>query len=133
MQQNSQRHLRDTQVPKSAWNGHFLWSIVRLWLRHLRFESLYLCQEKNRYPQVPVFFFCEEVRIRRILIAKQQGYWAPIQNLRFCKWVRFLLRAKRVTRLLGTHSKSTILQMGNVLIPLPIRAETAEIQLFLPF
>ena len=27
---------------------------------------------------MPVFFFCEEVRIRRILIAKQQGYWAPI-------------------------------------------------------
>ena len=65
--------------------------------------------------------------------SEQQGYWAPIQNLRFCKWVRFLLRAKRVTRLLGTHSKSTILQMGNVLIPLPIRAETAEFKLFLLF
>ena len=40
VQKNSQRHLRDTRVPKRAWNGHFVWSIVRLWLRHLRFESL---------------------------------------------------------------------------------------------
>ena len=22
--------------------------------------------------------------------SEQQGYWAPIQNLRFCKWVMFL-------------------------------------------
>ena len=43
VQKNSQRHLRDTRVLKHAWNGHFVWSIVRLWLRHLRFESLYLC------------------------------------------------------------------------------------------
>ena len=47
MQQNSQRHLRDTEALKRAWNGHSYWSIVRLWLRHLRFESLYLCQEKT--------------------------------------------------------------------------------------
>ena len=50
---------------------------------------------------------------------ERQGYWAPIQNLWFCKWVMFLLRARRVTRFSGTCSKSLILVTGEVLIPLP--------------
>ena len=37
----------------------------------------------------------------------------------------------KATRLLGTHSKSTILQMGNVLIPLPKRANPNGFALFL--
>ena len=39
----------------------------------------------------------------------------------------------KATRFSGTSSKSMILVTGEVLIPLPIRAETAEIQLFLLF
>ena len=31
----------------------------------------YLCQEENRHLMVPVFFFCEEVRIRRIVITSK--------------------------------------------------------------
>ena len=39
-----------------------------------------------------------------------------ILTVQICKARSFLLRGYRVTRFSGTHSKSTILQMGEVLI-----------------
>ena len=44
--------LRDfwgTQSLKNGLNRRFWKKIARLWLRHLRFESLYLCQRGTRY------------------------------------------------------------------------------------
>ena len=62
--------LRDfwkTQSLKNGLNRRFWKKIARLWLRHLRFESL--------------------LRAKRV--TRLSG---PIQNLWFCKWVMFLLR-----------------------------------------
>ena len=76
---------------------------------------------------VPVFFFCEEVRIRRIVITSK----ASNKVLNAC--VQVLITQNASNKVPGTCSKSLILVTGEVLIPLPIRAETAEIQLFLLF
>ena len=61
------RDFWETQNLKNGLNRRFWKKIVRLWLRHLRFESL--------------------LRAKRV--TRLSG---PIQNLWFCKWVMFLLR-----------------------------------------
>ena len=76
---------------------------------------------------VPVFFFCEEVRIRRIVITSK----AINKVLNAC--VQVLITQNASNKVPGTCSKSLILVTGEVLIPLPIRAETAEFKLFLLF
>ena len=43
------RDFWETQSLKNGLNRQFLKKIARLWLRHLRFESLYLCQRGTRY------------------------------------------------------------------------------------
>ena len=61
------RDFWETQNLKNGLNRRFWKKIVRLWLRHLRFESL----------------------LRTKWVTRLSG---PIQNLWFCKWVMFLLR-----------------------------------------
>ena len=41
------RDFWETQSLKNGLNRRFWKKIASLWLRHLRFESLYLCQEKT--------------------------------------------------------------------------------------
>ena len=43
------RDFWETQSLKNGLNRQFWKKIARLWLRHLRFESLYLCQRGTRY------------------------------------------------------------------------------------
>ena len=61
------RDFWETQSLKNGLNRQFWKKIARLWLRHLRFESLLQAERVTRLS-------------------------GPIQNLWFCKWVMFLLR-----------------------------------------
>ena len=67
------RDFWETQSLKNGLNRRFWKKIARLWLRHLRFESL--------------------LRAKRV--TRLSG---PIQNLWFCKWVMFLLRVYNVNK-----------------------------------
>ena len=51
--------MRDTRALKRAWNWHFVWSIVCLWLRHLRFESLLRVYNAIK----PVTSFCQVFKV----------------------------------------------------------------------
>ena len=61
------RDFWETQSLKNGLNRQFWKKIASLWLRHLRFEYLLWAKRVTRLS-------------------------GPIQNLRFCKWVMFLLR-----------------------------------------
>ena len=64
-------------------------------------------QEENRYYHVPVFFFCEEVRIRRILLA--EGVLRP--NAKVLHKVQVLITQKASNKVLGHLFK--IFDFGN--------------------
>ena len=70
--QSKNKILRDfweTQSLKNGLNKRFWKKIARLWLRHLRFESLYLCQEeRDTQSSISFFFYKKKLWIRRILI-----------------------------------------------------------------
>ena len=51
------RDFWETQSLKNGLNRRFWKKIASLWLRHLRFESLYLCQEKTDIRMGVCFFF----------------------------------------------------------------------------
>ena len=64
--QSKNKILRDfweTQSLKNGLNKRFWKKIARLWLRHLRFESLYLCQRGTRYSnEYLVFLLQKEIK-----------------------------------------------------------------------
>ena len=57
------RDFWETQSLKNGLNRRFWKKIARLWLRHLRFESLYLCQRGTRYSsEYLVFLLQKEIK-----------------------------------------------------------------------
>lgn len=52
------RDFWETQSLKNGLNRQFWKKIARLWLRHLRFESLYLCHKKELNFQLFFYFLC---------------------------------------------------------------------------
>ena len=57
------RDFWETQSLKNGLNRRFWKKIARLWLRHLRFESLYLCQRGTRYSnECLVFLLQKEIK-----------------------------------------------------------------------
>ena len=90
------RDFWETQSLKNGLNRRFWKKIVRLWLRHLRFESLYLCQRGTRYSsEYLVFLLQKEIKDSKNRYYEQSRVTrlsGPIQNLWFCKWAMFLLR-----------------------------------------
>ena len=57
------RDFWETQSLKNGLNRQFWKKIASLWLRHLRFESLYLCQRGTRYSsEYLVFLLQKEIK-----------------------------------------------------------------------
>ena len=57
------RDFWETQSLKNGLNRRFWKKIASLWLRHLRFESLYLCQRGTRYSsEYLVFLLQKEIK-----------------------------------------------------------------------